>query len=218
MPRRYVFADESGDFVFAKGQNISRYFILCTIAMDSCDVGVDLLALRRKLIWDGAPLRDFFHATNDKQIVRDAVFECIADHKFTVQATIMEKSKAQPQVRMTRARFYKTGWYFHFKHALARYTDDHDELLITAASLGTKKGQGVFTDAVNDVVQQHLRRDQWAAHFCSSASDPCLQVVDYCTWAIQRKWERDNNRSYELIKDRITYEYNLWAHGKKHYY
>jgi hypothetical protein len=91
-------------------------------------------------------------------------------------------------------------------------------VLITAASIGTKKGQGVFTDAVNDVVQQHLRRDQWAAHFCSSASDPCLQVADYCTWAIQRKWERDDERSYELIKDRISYEYDLWSHGTKHYY
>jgi hypothetical protein len=106
--------------------------------MDTCGVGSDLLELRRKLVSDGAPLKDFFHATNDKQIVRDAVFKCIADHKFTVQATIMEKSKALPRVKSTNARFYKTGWFFHFKHALARYTDEHDELLITAASIGTK--------------------------------------------------------------------------------
>jgi hypothetical protein len=186
---------------------------------DDChEARVDLLRLRRELIWKGTPLNNFFHASSDKQIVRDAVFECIANHKFTVQATPMEKSKARPQVKVTEARFYKTGWYFHFKHALAKYAKDHDELLITAASIGTKKGQGVFTDAVNDVVQQHLHRNQWAAHFCSSASDPCLQVADYCTWAIQRKWERDDRRSYELIKDRITYEYDLWSHGNQHYY
>jgi hypothetical protein len=218
MPRRYVFADESGDFVFSKGQNISRFFIVCTIAMDGCKVGVDLLALRRKLAWDGAPLKDYFHAANNKQIVRDAVFECIADHEFTVQATIMEKSKAQSQVRITNERFYKTGWFFHFKHSLAPFTSDNDELMITTASIGTKKGQGVFTDAVNDVVQQHLRRDQWATLFCISASDPCLQVADYCTWAIQRKWERGDFRSYDLIKSRITYEFDLWAHGTKRYY
>jgi hypothetical protein len=27
-------------------------------------------------------------------------------------------------------------------------------------------------------------------------SDPCLQVADYCTWAIQRKWERGDERSH----------------------
>jgi len=48
MPRRYIFADEAGDFAFSKGQNISQYFIVCTIAMDGCDVGVDLLRLRRE--------------------------------------------------------------------------------------------------------------------------------------------------------------------------
>ena len=98
MPRRYIFADEAGDFAFSKGKNISQYFIVCTIAMDGCDVGVDLLRLRRELVWKGTPLNDFFHASSDKQIVRDAVFECIANHKFTVQATLMEKSKAWPQV------------------------------------------------------------------------------------------------------------------------
>jgi len=25
------------------------------------------------------------------------------------------------------------------------------------------------------------------------------KVADYCAWAIQRKWERDDLRSYELI-------------------
>jgi len=45
-----------------------------------------------------------------------------------------------------------------------------------------------------------------------------LQIADYCTWAIQRKWERTDAKSYNIIKDRITYEYDLWGHGTKHYY
>ena len=217
MKRRFIFADESGDFTFSRGNNISRFFIVCTTAMDECAIGAELLTLRRNLAWKGAPLLDYFHATNDKQIIRDEVFNLMGDFKFTVQATIMEKSKAQPQVRASNDRFYKTGWY-HFKHALAKFVDPTDELMITTASIATKKGQGVFTNAVNDVVQQHLKRDQWATFFCQCASDPCLQIADYCTWALQRKWERGDTKSYDLIKDHITYEYDLWAHGSKHYY
>jgi len=55
--------------------------------------------------------------------------------------TIMEKSKAQGQVKTTNARFYKIGWFFHFKHALAKYTDEGDELLITTASIGTRRAK-----------------------------------------------------------------------------
>lgn len=58
----------------------------------------------------------------------------------------------------------------------------------------------------------------WMTDFCPASADPCLQVADYCAWAIQRKWERDDPRSYDLISDRITYEYDLWSHGNTHHY
>ena len=218
MAKKYIFSDEAGCFTFRRAPNISKYFIVCTLTTGSCDVGHSLLNLRRKLVWDGAPLGNYFHASTDKQIVRDAVFEEICKHPFFIQATIMEKSKARPQVSISKDRVYKTGWYFHFKHSLEPHTNPNDEYQITAASIGTKKSQAVFTNAVNDVIQQHLPRDQWATFFCAAAADPCLQVVDYCTWAIQRKWERGDVQSYNLIKDRITYEYDLWSHGTKHQY
>jgi len=49
----------------------------------------------------------YFHAAEDSQAVRDAVFNVIQQQDFEVQATIMEKSKAQPQVRRTKGVFYK---------------------------------------------------------------------------------------------------------------
>lgn len=218
MARRFIFADEAGDFNFSRGNNISRYFIVCTVTMSSCDVAHDLLALRRQLVWDGEPIGDYFHASVDKQKIRDAVFGAIGDHQFRIQATIMEKSKAMPHVRVTKHRFYQFGWFYHFKHSLVRHLQKGDEFLITAASVGTKKGQAVFTNAVNDVAQQNLPRDRWRTDFWPCSNDPCLQVADYCTWAIQRKWERGDEKSYSLIKDRITYEYDLWERGTKHYY
>lgn len=218
MARRYMFADESGCFNFSRGPNISRYYIVCTVTMASCEVANALLELRRELLWRNLPVGEYFHATKDKQPVRDAVFECLRGYTFRVQATIMEKSKAQPQTRTSSDRFYKYGWLYHFRYGIAKHISPDDELLITTASIGTRKGQAVFTDAVNDVVQQHLPRERWRTLFCQSASDPCLQVVDYCTWAIRRKWELADERSYRLISDRITYEYDLWKRGTCHYY
>jgi hypothetical protein len=215
---RYIFADEAGDFEFARKPNVSRYFIVCTVCLDACHVGAKLLELRRELAWQGYPLGDYFHASEDKQAVRDTVFKLICAEDFELHATIMEKSKAQKQVRVTRERFYQYGWFYHFKHVAPKIVAGDTELLITTASVGTRKGQAVFTAAVNDVVQQTIQRNQWQTYFCRSAADPCLQIADYCTWAIQKKWERDDSRAYDMIKGRITYEYDLWAHGNKHYY
>ncbi len=189
--------------------------------MDSCNVGHDLLDLRREITREGLFDRDYFHCTSDKQIVRDRVYETICRHDFKVQATIMEKSKAQPLVRISRPQFYKYGWYYHFKHGTRPLIDpflgDAPELLVTAASIGTGKERSSFLRSIDNVMRQTVP-GKWSTHFCAASADPCVQVADYCAWAIQRKWERDDARSYDLIKDRITYEYELWSHGETEYY
>lgn len=217
MARLYIFADEAGDFEFSREQNVSRYFILCTVSMHSCGVASELLDLRRELAFEGLPLGDYFHCSADKQVVRDRVFEVICRHDFQIQATIMEKSKAQPRVRVDRPRFYQTGWFFHFRHGIAVPGNPVPDLLVTAATIGTRKERASFLAAIKDVMRQTVP-GKHTTSFCPAAADPCVQVADYCAWAIQRKWERNDPRSYDLIKDRITYEYELWRHGTKHYY
>jgi hypothetical protein len=220
MPNKLLFADEAGCFTFEKKLGASRYFILCTVAMDDDAVATALIRLRRKLAWDGATLGDFFHASEDKQAVRDAVFDVILEHPFTVQATIMEKTKAEPQTRITKSRFYKTGWYFHFKHGMQGQFRAQHETLITAACLGTKKERIAFEEAVDDVMRQTMRVKEWKTDFMPAAADPGLQVADYCAWAIYRKWESGGAdvRSYDRIRGRITYEFDLWSKGKVHHY
>ena len=217
MSRLYMFADEAGDFEFARKANVSKYFILCTIAMESCSIADDLLSLRRELIWEGHALGDCFHCTSDAQAVRDEVFQVLCAHKFNIQATIMEKSKAQPQVRISRARFYKYGWYYHFKYGAPHELRNGYDLLITTASLGTGKEKSAFSNAVQDVMRQTVKGGV-ITNFTHAAADPCVQAADYCAWAIQRKWERNDSRSYDLIKDRISYEFDLWHRGEKHFF
>ncbi len=220
MLNRFLFADEAGCFTFKKGQNVSRFFILCSVTMEECSVATSLLDLRRKLVWQGAELGEYFHATTDKQVVRDAVYETILGHPFQIQATIMEKSKAQAHIKTSKSTFYKFGWYYHFKHGTKdQFTTDH-KALVTAASLGVRKERAAFKEAVDDVMRQTMRANEWKTDFLPCGSDPCLQVADYCAWAIQRKWESggDDLRSYSLIEGRITYEYDLWGRGTTHYY
>jgi hypothetical protein len=107
-----LLADEAGDFTFASGTNISRYFIVCTIMMHNCKIGDDLLALRRELARNRAPLRDYFHASSDAQVIRGSVCDLIKNYSFTIQANVMQKSKVQPQVRVAHHKFHKYGWLY----------------------------------------------------------------------------------------------------------
>ncbi|WP_430444072.1 DUF3800 domain-containing protein [Sphingorhabdus contaminans] len=218
MPDKFLFADEAGCFTFNRGKNVSKYFILCTVSMDDCSLASDLLDLRRELAWNEKPLGEYFHASEDKQDIRDAVFETILKKPFNVQATIMEKSKAQPHVCASKERFYKTGWFFHFKHGASKEITKDNMALVTTACLGTRREQAAFKEAVDDVMKQTVKAAKWKTDFMPCAVDPCLQVADYCAWAIMRKWERGDTRSYDLMKDRVTYEYDVWEKGDKHHY
>lgn len=91
-------------------------------------------------------------------------------------------------------------------------------MFVAASSLGTKKGRNALHTAVDEVVQQVSTCHSHRVAFWPANSDPCLQVADYCTWAIQRKWEREDDRSHALIASKIQSEFDVWRLGTTTYY
>jgi hypothetical protein len=214
MAQRYLFADESGNFDFTeKG---SRFFILATVSMD-CAVGDGLLALRRELAWKGIGLDNDLHASEAPQRIRDQVFAFVQNADIRVDSTILEKRKAYPGIRPTEERFYQTAWYRHMRFVAGLVTSSDDELMVVSASIGTKKKKAAFHLAVTEAVKQSTASSHRVACW-GAATDPCLQVADYCAWAIQRKWEIGDPRSYNLIRKKIKSEFDLFKTGYMTYY
>ena len=218
MSFTYIFSDESGCFTFNRKPNVSRYFMVTTVVLDDCAIGAKLQDLRRDMIFRDIDVDECFHATTDAQAVRNEVFALLQNEDFRIDTTILEKSKAQPQTRRDKPTFYQYAWYYHFKNLGPRAFNPDNKMLVTAAALGTKKEKGAYKAAVHDVAQQILPTGTWKVDFPKSQAEPCLQVADYCSWAIQRKWERNDDRSYILIADKIKSEYDLWSRGTHHYY
>ena len=218
MARKYVFADECGNFDFSTKQDASKYFILVTVALEDCSIGNRLLELRRDMAMRGIGLdSDHFHAAVDKQAVRNEVFPIIASTAVRVDSVILEKRKTLPRVRSTEERFYQTAWYMHMKYIAPKIVAKGDELLVVSASLGTAKKRRTFHTAVTDVMKQVATVSTQVACW-SDVSDPCLQIAEYCAWAIQRKWERGDSRSYDLIKRHVRTEFDLFGPGKRYFY
>lgn len=75
-----------------------------------------------------------------------------------------------------------------------------------------------FHGAVERVVRQVTPTTSFRAASWSGASDPCLQAADYCAWAVQRKWEVGDLRSYALIQAKIATEFDVFRMGTAEYY
>jgi hypothetical protein len=216
--RKHFFVDEAGNFDFSLRRGASKYFVLTSVTMNDCESADRLLDLRRELSWTGHPLTDAFRATSDKQAVRDRVFEAIVQMDLRVDATVFEKRKTQPD-RQPMLRFYKLAWYLHAKHVMPLACDASDELRVIAASIGTKKEQIAIGSAINDVVIQCGRKPDITkvAHWPAS-TDPGLQIADYCCWAIQRKWESEDSRSFDTMKHLVKTEYPIFQLGTQYFY
>jgi hypothetical protein len=218
MAQVFVFADEAGDFVFKRAAGASRYFILGTATMYDCGVGTDLLNLRRELALRGRFVLQEFHASHDKQRVRDLVYEVIRQSPIRIDATILDKRKTQDHLRADHLRFYKQAWFLHFKYVAPLVAGASDDLLVAASSLQIKRKKTAIHQAVHDVVQQVSPTVYFQTAFWSTVSDPCLQIADYVTWAIQRKWEGNDSRSYDLIAPNVASEFEPFRHGDTEYY
>lgn len=148
--------------------------------------------------------------------MRDQVFDLILKRDFEFDVTMLEKSKALPRIRKNEPQFFKYAWYYHFKYQVEKL-QKHD-MIVVAADINIKKQRQAFQTAVSDVVNQCLPGQKHFIDFCPSESDIGLQAADYCLWAIHRKMEKAHLMSYDLIKDKISSEFDLFRYGNKHYY
>ncbi|NLN74884.1 MAG: DUF3800 domain-containing protein [Armatimonadetes bacterium] len=218
MARVYIFGDESGNLDFRNGQGASKYFIVSTVTLHDCAVGNDLTELKRRLHWEGYPVNDYFHAVADKQVVRDKVFELLCQHEFRVDATLLDKPKTVPHLASDEIRFYKQAWYLHLKYLVPRVVASDDEVFLIAASFGTKAKKTAAHNALRDVIAHVAPSRTFEVAFWPASTDPCLQVADYCCWAIQRKWESKDARSHVLIADKVKTEFDAFAISNQQYY
>ena len=204
MATVYLFGDEAGNFDFSEGPGASRYFMLLTVAMHDWQAGDRLQALRRRLAWRGVHLGAVLHASEDPQAVRDEVFGVLARCELRIDATIIAKRDVPAALRDAHA-LYRYAWHEHLARIAGEIAHPGDRLLAVASDLGTRKRRGAFHLAVDDAVRSSARCPHRVA-FWPNMSEPCLVVADYCTWAIQRRWERNDPRSHTLLAGKIRSE------------
>ena len=193
-----VWGDESGNEDF--GDDGTKYFIVATIVTSDVALADDLLALRRTPSLQGYELHEGFHATEDAQAVRNQVFGLLAQRAIRFDATIYTKARVYERIKQDKDYFYKWAWYYHLRHVLPLVVPRDASPLIVMATQGTKKRRERLAAAVRDVVNQCLLGDSIRTLYWSSASHPCLQVVDYYAWAIGRLREKNDPRAFEAIK------------------
>lgn len=214
---QYIFTDEAGNFDFSsKG---SKYFIVVAVSMRDCSIGSRLIDLRHALAMESVTLLDGgFHATEDRQHVRDRVYSTIQGAPLSIDAAVLEKRKTYPHIASNNLYLYELAWHLLFKYIAPRRCSKDEELLFIASSIGTTARKRQFKSAIESVVCQHNICRRHATAFWTTSSHPCLQIADYCAWAVQRWKERGDDRSYTLISSQVTSCFEPFASSQIEFY
>lgn len=217
-----VFIDESGTFDFSpKG---SKYFILTAVSARGCSsIFNDYFAMKHGMAAAGLEIGDEFHATEDRQVVRNQVYELLARHCehecFCIDSIIAQKNKVNPSIREEHVFYAKLlrillRWIFRNHNG-----SGVEHINIWTARIGVRKKKNIFESTVKTYLGNDLDITiPYRLLLHASAAHPMLQVADYCCWAIAKKWKDGDLRSYEKIKSAVRTEFDAFRWGKTVYY
>ena len=244
---RHYYVDEAGDAVLfnSKGkvlvgtQGCSSHFIIGLLSsFEPVSFETDLKALNQSVLadttidWRGKYKKPVhgFHANDDLPEVREMVFRLLIKHKFRFFAVVKDKLEAVKYVRqmnqadsewrydgdklydslvscLFHTRLYKN--YEHNVYFASRGHSDRTAALKSALLAVQAKAKAMFNPESTGGM----------AIFKSSTpfKNINLQAVDYCVWALQRFYVRQEDKYLKMIYPSVSMIHEMDSKtGKKH--
>ncbi|HVJ68865.1 MAG TPA: DUF3800 domain-containing protein [Caulifigura sp.] len=215
----YVFLDEGGNFDFSP--NGTRYFTLTGVTTsDPVRFIAPLSQLRYSLLGAAMDI-EYFHASEDTQRTRNQVFAVIQEHvpSLWADSVIVEKRKVPPELRGD-VHFYPEILGRLLQHVFeSRSFDEVSQVIVITDLIPIASKRKGIMKAIQQQLPQRLSKDlaYHVYHHCSR-SHFGLQVADYINWAIYRKWDRGDLRSFKLIQPAVGSEAEIFRSDSKSWY
>lgn len=219
MATLHVALDESGDLSF--NPSGSRYYVFAAAwTYDPAPLAQALTDLRFSLLKKGENIQAF-HAHEDRQANRDAVVETLASHdNWRFAANVVYKPKVNPAIRDSYhfyPKFASMVLRFIFRGCLRRGTD---AVLIFTDALPVKRHRESAEKAIKKACRAELDSGiRFESYHHPRASNVWIQVADYCSWAVYRKWQHGDTRTFDQLRIRLAKdELDVLASGDTVYY
>ena len=215
----YAFLDESGDLTFSR-KGSKHFVITCVTMTRPFPLYAELEGLKYDLIERGE-YSDSFHCSHDKRFIRHEVFNLIASRleDFRIDALVVDKPKAAPALTTPR-RFYPRMLGLLLRHVVRREaTDTTEGAVVITDTIPIREKRASVEKAVKSTLAGMLpATHKYQLRHHSSRSHVGLQVADYCSWAIFKKYEAAETTYYDRIRASIMSEFPVFARGRTEYY
>lgn len=214
----YLYFDEAGNFDFS-ANGTSVLVMTCLVMRRPFTFQLPLLEVKYDCLEQGLRM-EHFHATEDRQAVRNEVFGVIAAHLGDVQAHVMvvRKNRVHP---LQRAPHVLYRWTFEqlVRAACPDCVHPGERVVAVTDHVPVARNRVAFEKGLKPYLRLHLPEgSRYELLHHQSKSDLNLQVADYILWAVYRKWNSGDLRSYRIIEQCIRSEADpLEGHAEEYY-
>jgi hypothetical protein len=210
----YIFLDEAGNLDFSR--NGSKYFVLGGITKERpFQAYKELTEFKYDQMERGTAL-EYFHASENAQAVRNGVFGIIEKHLagVAVDAIIVEKQKVAAALR-AEEQFIPKVLGSLLREILQHYPlAEFAEVIVFTDSLPVQRKRGAVEKGVKMTLAAMLPASvRYRVLHHASKSNLDLQIADYCTWAIYRKWNGSDDRSFNRVRAAVRREWDVLQAG-----
>lgn len=182
-----VLIDESGDPGFKLVRGSSSHFVMAMVVFDDFAeaerTGAAIAELRARL-----RLKAEFKFSKCHDDIKDAFFECVRGHRFTVRAVVVDKSAIYSESLRERKELF----YNYFVKLLLC----HDDGVLTDARVKIDgSGDRRFKKELNAYLRRQLQAGQLhSIRFAESHRDNLIQLADMVSGAIFRSYRQEDRK------------------------
>jgi hypothetical protein len=210
----YIFLDEAGNLDFS--EQGTKYFVLGGITKERpFHAYKELTEFKYDQVERGTAL-EYFHASENAQAVRNGVFDIIEKNLagVAIDAIIVEKQKVDAALR-DEEQFYPKVLGTLLREILQHYPlAEFTEIIVFTDSLPVQRKRAAVEKGVKTTLAAMLPATvRYRVLHHASKSNMDLQIADYCTWAIYRKWNGQDIRSFRRVQAAVRSEWDVLQSG-----
>lgn len=193
-----------------------HYVLAATVTERPIKLSQRLQKLKYTLLESGTDL-EYFHASEDMQVVRNQVISeiCAMKDDLSVHFIHAQKTKTYPMLQNSAAFYGKLGLTL-IRFIVGWKTDGFDEVVIIFDKALTNKDQKAFLGQLKPELKKLGK--PYKIYFHRTLSDFNGQLADYLAWSKYVSLERNEMRPLNALSEIRMTHFDLFRRGTKEWY
>jgi hypothetical protein len=211
----YIFLDESGNLDFSRTGTL-HYVLAAVVTESPLELSQKMQKLKYLKLEENKDI-EYFHASEDKQHIRDDVISeiCTMKDDLKVHFIHAQKTKTYPALQNSTAFYGKLGLVL-IRFIVGWRTNGFDKVIIVFDKALTNKEQKAFLGQLKPELKKLGK--PYRIYFHRTLSDFNGQVADYFAWSKYVSLERNELRPLNALNEIQMTHFDLFARGTKEWY